>query len=94
MKSEELYKNVNNKTLNKSSMSPTNFVKIKLLGEGAFGKVYCVKNKNSDQLYAMKKMRIDNIIENDYVRLIKNERVVMEKACEGHPFLVGLEFAF
>lgn len=42
----------------------------------------------------MKKMKIARIIEHDYVKLIKNERVIMEKACAGHPFLVGLEFAF
>ena len=39
-------------------MSPGSFQKIKLLGKGDVGKVYLVKEKKTDKLFAMKGMFI------------------------------------
>lgn len=35
-------------------MSPTSFVKIKLLGKGDVGRVYLVREKKTEKLFAMK----------------------------------------
>ena len=37
-------------------MGPSSFQKIKLLGKGDVGKVYLVKEKKTDKLFAMKGM--------------------------------------
>ena len=35
-------------------MSPSSFVKVKMLGKGDVGRVYLVREKKTDKLYAMK----------------------------------------
>jgi len=49
-----------------------------------------VMKKDTERLYAMKKMKKSYIIETKYIDFIMNERKVMEKACYNHPFLVSL----
>jgi serine/threonine protein kinase len=45
---------------------------IKILGKGAFGVVYLVKNKDTDKLYALKKTNINNISSyNNEINILK-----------------------
>lgn len=39
-------------------VGPSSFVKIKMLGKGDVGRVYLVREKKSDKLYAMKGKRM------------------------------------
>ena len=50
---------------------------ISLVGTGAFGKVFRVKEKKSGQVFAMKVMSKADIVEHDFVRHVNQERDIM-----------------
>eukprot|EP01104_Vermistella_antarctica_P007935 TRINITY_DN1967_c3_g2_i1.p1 TRINITY_DN1967_c3_g2~~TRINITY_DN1967_c3_g2_i1.p1 ORF type:complete len:544 (-),score=77.45 TRINITY_DN1967_c3_g2_i1:89-1519(-) len=66
---------------------------IKLIGKGAFGKVFKVRKKDVGEIYAMKVLRKHDIIEQDLVNHTKLERDIMG-SLRHHPFIVHLHFAF
>ena len=55
------------------SEDPTlnDFILLKLLGEGSYGKVFLVKNTFDDKFYAMKRIRKDVIIEDKQIQFMK-----------------------
>lgn len=62
------------------------------IGVGSFGKVYLVENKFTLEVYAMKSIRKDKIIEYEYL-----ESTLLEKhiALENeHPFIVKMQYLF
>ncbi|GAA5998883.1 protein kinase C [Rhodotorula paludigena] len=66
-----------------------------VLGKGNFGKVMLAEEKKSAQLYAIKVLKKEFIIENDEVESTKSEkRVFLTAARERHPFLLGLHSCF
>ena len=51
-----------------STVNLSNFTIIKVLGEGAFGKVYLVHlKKNKDQVFAMKAVRKDKLLNDEKI---------------------------
>ena len=58
---------------------------IRIIGEGAFGKVYEVKNKKTLETFACKKMTKSNIIN---LNKLKNEISIMSKI--DHPHIIKL----
>lgn len=69
------------------------FVPVKVVGKGSYGKVMLVKRKDDDrQLFAMKMLRKDHIVKRNQVEHTKAERNVLEKV--HHPFIVELVYAF
>lgn len=50
---------------------------VKVLGEGAFGKVFLVKNEDLDRYYAMKTIRKDKIIEYEQLESTKLEKQIL-----------------
>lgn len=65
-----------------------------LLGKGAFGKVFLVRNKHSKHdYYALKAIRKDETLKNDEVESIMLERDVC-KLADRHPFLSKLYCSF
>ncbi|KAI8455917.1 AGC/PKC protein kinase [Phakopsora pachyrhizi] len=66
-----------------------------VLGKGNFGKVMLAEEKRSGQLWAIKVLKKDFIIENDEVESTKSEkRVFLTASRERHPFLIGLHSCF
>ncbi|GAA5824626.1 hypothetical protein JCM3770_000319 [Rhodotorula araucariae] len=66
-----------------------------VLGKGNFGKVMLAEEKKSAQLFAIKVLKKEFIIENDEVESTKSEkRVFLAAAREQHPFLLGLHSCF
>ena len=59
---------------------------------GAFGKVYQVKKKGTPEIYAMKIMRKDKIMEKNHAEYMKAERDVLTK--NDHLFIVQLKYSF
>lgn len=49
-----------------------------MLGRGAFGKVMLVAKKDTEEIYAMKSIRKEDIIEKDQVEHTKTERRILE----------------
>ncbi|CAH9061661.1 unnamed protein product [Cuscuta europaea] len=68
------------------------FEVMKLVGQGAFGKVFQVKKKGTSEIYAMKVMRKDKIMEKNHAEYMKAERDILTKI--DHPFVVQLRYSF
>jgi serine/threonine protein kinase len=64
----------------------------KVIGRGSFGKVFLVEKKGSKQVYAMKSLRKDVIIDYDQVESTKLEKDILMQA--DHNFLVGMHYVF
>uniref|UniRef100_A0A0E0KDC7 non-specific serine/threonine protein kinase n=1 Tax=Oryza punctata TaxID=4537 RepID=A0A0E0KDC7_ORYPU len=69
-----------------------NFEVLKLVGQGAFGKVFQVRKKGTSEIYAMKVMRKDKILEKNHAEYMKAERDILTKV--DHPFVVQLRYSF
>ncbi|KAL2549945.1 Serine/threonine-protein kinase AtPK2/AtPK19 [Forsythia ovata] len=65
---------------------------LKVVGQGAFGKVYQVRKIGSSEIFAMKVMRKDNIIKKNHAEYMKTERDILTKI--DHPFVVKLRYSF
>jgi len=70
----------------------SDFLIAKVVGRGTFGKVFLVQKKDSGEVFAMKSLRKDVIIEYDQVESTKLEKAILLKA--DHPFLVGMSYMF
>lgn len=57
-------------------MTSRAFEKVVTIGKGAFGKVMLVRMRGSNQLYAMKKLRKDEMLKKDQVKHVRAEREV------------------
>ena len=63
-----------------------------MIGKGTFGKVYMVLNQLNKQIYAMKCIRKDIIVENEQFENIKLEKDILFQV--DHPFIVNMEYVF
>ncbi|KAL8154394.1 hypothetical protein V2J09_012154 [Rumex salicifolius] len=88
---EEVTENDDNSS-NVDKVGLDDFEKIKLVGQGAFGKVYQVKKKGTSEIYAMKVMRKDKIMEKNHAEYMKAERDILTQI--DHPFIVQLRYSF
>jgi len=68
------------------------FKRLKILGQGSFGKVILVKSDINNKLYAMKILEKKDIVKKKQVSHTKTERALLEKL--KHPFIVRLNYAF
>ncbi|ODV82327.1 Pkinase-domain-containing protein, partial [Suhomyces tanzawaensis NRRL Y-17324] len=68
------------------------FEKIRLLGKGDVGKVYLVKEKVSNKLYAMKVLNKKEMIERNKIKRALAEQEIL--ATSNHPFIVTLYHSF
>ena len=68
---------------------------LSVLGKGNFGKVMLVEEKKSKNLYAIKVLKKDFILQNDEIEATRAEKRVFVTINEArHPFLVGLHACF
>ncbi|EPS73120.1 hypothetical protein M569_01633, partial [Genlisea aurea] len=68
------------------------FEVLKVVGQGAFAKVYQVRKRGTPEIYAMKVMRKDKIMEKNHAEYMKAERDILTKI--DHPFIVRLRYSF
>ncbi|PON32110.1 cGMP-dependent kinase [Parasponia andersonii] len=68
------------------------FEVLKVVGQGAFAKVYQVRKKGTSEIYAMKVMRKDKIMEKNHGEYMKAERDIL--TIIDHPFIVQLRYSF
>ncbi|CAF0921870.1 unnamed protein product [Rotaria sordida] len=77
----------------KTRVKPDDFEFKKCIGEGSFGKVYLVRHKTEDMIYAIKVVSKALIKRKREERHIMAERDVLVKNTR-HPFLVSLQYSF
>ena len=68
------------------------FIMLKIVGKGTFGKVFKVQHKNSKKIYAMKCIRKDVILKNENMDSLKLEKEILYEM--NHPFIVGMDYVF
>ncbi|KAF6153171.1 hypothetical protein GIB67_031125 [Kingdonia uniflora] len=81
----------------KWKMGPMDFDILRVIGQGAFGKVFQVRkkencNEGDDGVFAMKVMRKDTIIKKNHIDYMRAERDILTKVV--HPFIVQLRYSF
>ena len=74
------------------SVGLEDFEVMKVVGRGAFGKVYQVRKKDTLEIYAMKVVRKDKIVEKNHAEYMKAERDILTKI--DHPYIVQLRYSF
>lgn len=86
-----------------AKIGPADFQILRVVGQGAFGKVFLVRKKSDpvdgevvvgggDGIFAMKVMRKETIIKKNHVDYMKAERDILTKVV--HPFVVQLRYSF
>ncbi|KAL7424287.1 serine/threonine protein kinase, AGC [Cryptotrichosporon argae] len=73
-------------------VTPASFQKIKLLGKGDVGKVYLVREKKTDKLFAMKVLSKKEMIKRNKIKRALAEQEILATA--NHPFIVTLFHSF
>ncbi|KAJ7961064.1 Serine/threonine-protein kinase [Quillaja saponaria] len=89
---EETFEDVDGSFMKVQSLNIDNFEILKVVGKGAFAKVYQVRRKGTSEIYAMKVMRKDKIVEKNHAEYMKAERDILTKI--EHPFIVQLRYSF
>ena len=75
-----------------SLVSYSDFEKVEVIGKGAYGKVYLVKKKDTNEVFAMKTVSKAQIIEEGMTEFLRNERNILKMS--DHPFLVNMSYVF
>ncbi|KAK6457266.1 kinase-like domain-containing protein [Scheffersomyces xylosifermentans] len=88
---ERMYSNAATKIMD-VQVNPDCFEKIRLLGKGDVGKVYLVREKLSNKLYAMKILSKKEMIERNKIKRALAEQEIL--ATSNHPFIVTLYHSF
>lgn len=73
-------------------VEPSSFEKVRILGQGDVGKVYLVKEKTTNKLYALKIFGKAEMIKRKKIKRILAEQEIL--ASSNHPFIVTLYHSF
>ena len=69
-----------------------NYESIKIIGRGAFGEVHVCRDKTTDEIVAIKKIKKESLYNKNQIIHIKNEQVFMSKVKS--PWIVELKASF
>lgn len=68
------------------------FTLLSVIGRGTFGKVFLAEFKRNKQMYAIKSIRKDILIEYDQIENTLREKDILFEC--NHPFLIQMDFLF
>ena len=80
------------KERSRAKISIRDFIPLTIIGKGAFGEVRLVRNKRTNEVLAMKKMKKSEMISKHQIGHIKAERDVLSKS--HNPWIVELKYSF
>jgi len=80
------------KPATRASVTTDDFELLKVIGKGNFGKVMLVRMKGTEEIYAMKMLSKQRIIERNEIEHTMAECRILQRL--RHPFLVNLHYAF
>lgn len=78
--------------LQDSKMSIDDFILIKLIGTGSYGRVSLCSYKKNDEIYAIKMLKKKHLIKKNQVEHTLTERYILETI--KHPFIISMDYAF
>lgn len=78
----------------RAKLSVKDFVTVKVIGRGGFAQVRLVKKKDTGQVYAMKILRKDQVIEWNQISHVRAERDILVQASELNDWVTTLYFSF
>ncbi|PFH36864.1 hypothetical protein BESB_050560 [Besnoitia besnoiti] len=73
-------------------LSPDDFLPLRVIGKGSYGKVMLVQFHQDGGVYAMKMLRKEAVVKRNQVEHTRTERDVL--AWVSHPFIVQMHYAF
>ncbi|CAI4306114.1 BFH_collapsed_G0006270.mRNA.1.CDS.1 [Saccharomyces cerevisiae] len=74
------------------TVEPQSFEKIRLLGQGDVGKVYLVRERDTNQIFALKVLNKHEMIKRKKIKRVLTEQEIL--ATSDHPFIVTLYHSF
>ena len=74
------------------SVGVSDFEVLSVLGRGAYGRVLQVRQRHTQELFAMKVMKKEDVVERNQIRHALTERALL--GALRHPFIVPLHYAF
>ena len=74
------------------TVEPRSFEKIRLLGQGDVGKVYLVRERDTNQIFALKVLSKHEMIKRKKIKRVLTEQEIL--ATSDHPFIVTLYHSF
>ncbi|CCE64443.1 hypothetical protein TPHA_0H02390 [Tetrapisispora phaffii CBS 4417] len=92
IRSKKLQAKIYHKRFCEIKVGPKSFEKVRLLGQGDIGKVYLVREKKTNKLFALKILSKSEMIKRKKVRRILTEQEIL--ATSDHPFIVTLYHTF
>lgn len=72
--------------------APIDFELLRVVGQGAFGKVFQVKQRATGRIFAMKVMRKDKVLAKNHSEYMRQERDILTDI--DHPFIVKMHYSF
>jgi serine/threonine protein kinase len=72
--------------------SPEDYTKLYVIGKGSFGKVLKVKSNKNGQIYAMKVMYKDMVVEKRLINVVMSETTLLRRL--HYPFIIELHESF
>ena len=75
-----------------SSVGLEDFELLRVVGQGAFGKVFQVRQRRTGSVFAMKVLKKERILNRDHVHYLTTERAILTTVI--HPYIVKLHYTF